>query len=223
MLFCQQSLLQLLSHFLSHILIGSIYLCHVDFSLVCLVMVIVTKRLMVPRRNWEPPMGAHIRLSCSARASIAVNSRDPLWNYTNVLSFVDILSKWSPHFVSICRDVLSKSIFSILLDNISWIGIYFYRGSYMLLHPWRSLFESRDEIILKGEGCDTPGVYFVLCREIYPNLRCSVRISIFLSHLSPLIKLIVKVSPISDIIRSRERPDLEPVEIFYFSARRQTR
>jgi hypothetical protein len=34
MLFCQQSLLQLQSHFLSHILIGSIYLCHVDFSLV---------------------------------------------------------------------------------------------------------------------------------------------------------------------------------------------
>jgi hypothetical protein len=34
MLFCQQSLLQLQSHFLSHILMGSIYLCHVDLSLV---------------------------------------------------------------------------------------------------------------------------------------------------------------------------------------------
>jgi hypothetical protein len=34
MLFCQQSLLQLQSNFLSHILMGSIYLCHVDFSLV---------------------------------------------------------------------------------------------------------------------------------------------------------------------------------------------
>jgi hypothetical protein len=34
--FCQQPLLQLLSHsyFLSHILMGSIYLCHVDFLLV---------------------------------------------------------------------------------------------------------------------------------------------------------------------------------------------
>jgi hypothetical protein len=39
---------------------------------------VVTKRLMVPRRNRERPMGAHIRLSYSARASIAVNSRDPL-------------------------------------------------------------------------------------------------------------------------------------------------
>jgi hypothetical protein len=36
MLFCQQSLLQLRSHsyFLSHTLMGSIYLCYVDFSLV---------------------------------------------------------------------------------------------------------------------------------------------------------------------------------------------
>jgi hypothetical protein len=36
MLFCQQSLLQLRSHsyFLSHALMGSVYLCYVDFSLV---------------------------------------------------------------------------------------------------------------------------------------------------------------------------------------------
>jgi hypothetical protein len=32
-------------------------------------------------------------LSFSARAGIAVNSRDPLRDYTDVLSFVDILSK----------------------------------------------------------------------------------------------------------------------------------
>jgi hypothetical protein len=38
-------------------------------------------------------MGAHIRLGCSTRAGIAVNSRDPLRNYTDVLSFVNILSK----------------------------------------------------------------------------------------------------------------------------------
>jgi hypothetical protein len=35
----------------------------------------------------------HTWLSCSARAGIAVNSRDPLRDYTDVLSFVDILSK----------------------------------------------------------------------------------------------------------------------------------
>ena len=43
--------------------------------------------------------------------------------------------------------------------------------------------------------CDTPGVYFVLCRETYPNLGCSVKISISLSHISPFIKLLMKVSP----------------------------
>jgi hypothetical protein len=30
--------------------------------------------------------------------------------------------------------------------------------------------------------CDTPSVYFVLCREICPKLRRSVKISIPLSH-----------------------------------------
>jgi hypothetical protein len=72
---------------------GSIYLCHVDFSLVAFGNGIMIKRLMVPRRNREPPVGAHTRLSCSARAGIMVNSRDPLRDYTDVLSFVDILSK----------------------------------------------------------------------------------------------------------------------------------
>jgi hypothetical protein len=43
--------------------------------------------------------------------------------------------------------------------------------------------------------CDTLGVYFALCREIYPNLVCSVKISISRSHLSPFIKLLMKVSP----------------------------
>jgi hypothetical protein len=41
-LFCQQSLLQLRPHsyFLSHTIMGSIYLCNVDFLLVTLVMVL---------------------------------------------------------------------------------------------------------------------------------------------------------------------------------------
>jgi hypothetical protein len=46
----------------------------------------------------------------------------------------------------------------------------------------------------KGEGCDTPGVYFVLCRENFPKLGRSVKISISLSHLSPFIKLLMRVS-----------------------------
>jgi hypothetical protein len=35
---------------------------------------------------------AHIRLSCSAHAGIVVNICDPLRDYTDVLSFVDIIS-----------------------------------------------------------------------------------------------------------------------------------
>jgi hypothetical protein len=46
-----------------------------------------------------------------------------------------------------------------------------------------------------SHACDTSGVYFVLCREIYPNLGCSVKISISRSHLSPFIKLLMNVSP----------------------------
>jgi hypothetical protein len=158
---------------------------------------------MVPRRNREPTM-VHTWLSCSARAGMAVNGRNSLWNYIDVMCFVNILSEWSLHFVSTCRDVLSKSIFSIMSDCILWIGINYQLGSYMLLHPRRSSFESRDEIPLRGEGCDTPGVYFVLCREIYPKLWCSVKNSISRSRLSPIIKLLVKVSPIPDFIRSPE-------------------
>jgi hypothetical protein len=42
----------------------------------------------------------------------------------------------------------------------------------------------------------TPQVsIFALCREIYPNLGCSVKISISRSHLSPFIKLLMNVSP----------------------------
>jgi hypothetical protein len=111
---------------------------------------------MVPRRNREPTM-VHTWLSCSARAGIAVNGRDPLWDYTDVISFVDILSEWSWHFVSRCRDVLSKYIFSIMSDCILWIGINYQLGSYMLLHPWRSSFESRDKIPLRGKAV-TPQV-----------------------------------------------------------------
>jgi hypothetical protein len=47
--------------------------------------------------------------------------------------------------------------------------------------------------------CDTPGVSFMLCREICSNLGRSVKISISLSHLSPFIKLIVNTSPNSEL------------------------
>jgi hypothetical protein len=71
---------------------GSIYLCYVKFPLVTFSNGIMTKRPMVPRRNREPTM-VHTWLSYSARAGIVVNSRGPLPDYTDVLSFVDIISE----------------------------------------------------------------------------------------------------------------------------------
>jgi hypothetical protein len=57
---------------------------------------------------------------------------------------------------------------------------------------------------LRGEGCDTPGVYFVLCRKIYPNLGCSVKISISRSCLSLFIRLSLGSSPNFRVNRSLE-------------------
>jgi ribonuclease HI len=54
---------------------------------------------------------------------------------------------------------------------------------------------------LCGSHCDTQGVSFGLCREIYPNLGRSVKNSISRPRLYPFIKLLVKVSPISDFVR----------------------
>jgi hypothetical protein len=59
----------------------------------------------------------------------------------------------------------------------------------LCLPPWSLAME------IGRRTCDTPGVSFMLRREIYPNIGCSVKISISLSHLPPFIKLLMKVSP----------------------------
>jgi hypothetical protein len=80
--------------------------------------------------------------------------------------------------------------------------------------PLRISFESRDEILLRGEGYDTPGVYFMLCREIYPNLGCSVKISISRSCLSLFIRFSLGSSPNSELFDREKWPNLEPVKTF---------
>jgi hypothetical protein len=62
--------------------------------------------------------------------------------------------------------------------------------------------------------CDTPGVSFVLCREIYPNLGCSVKISIFRSCLSQFIRLSHGSSPNSELFDREKQPILERVKTF---------
>jgi hypothetical protein len=42
----------------------------------------------------------------------------------------------------------------------------------------------------KKSSCDTPGVNFALCREINPNLGCSVKISLSRSRMSLIIQII---------------------------------
>jgi hypothetical protein len=67
---------------------------------------------------------------------------------------------------------------------------------------------------LRGEGCDTPDVYFALCREINPNLGCSVKISISPSCLSLFIRLSLGSSPNSELIDREKQPILERVKTF---------
>jgi hypothetical protein len=50
---------------------------------------------MVPRRNWEPSVNAHIGFCCLEHVGIEVSSHDPLWNYTEVLFSVDLPLKQS--------------------------------------------------------------------------------------------------------------------------------
>jgi hypothetical protein len=133
---------QLQSHFLSHIIIGSIYLCYVDFSLVAFGNGVMTKQLMVPRRNREPSM-VHTWLSCSARAGIVVNSCDPLRDYTDVLSFVDIFSS--------DRCILSQYV-AIFYPNLSSASCQ------MTSHEFASIFSL-------GVTC------FSTLKEPHPNLR----------------------------------------------------
>jgi hypothetical protein len=158
---------------------------------------------MVPRRNREPSM-VHTWSSCSARAGIVVNSCDPLRDYTDVMSFVNILSSdhcilsqhvaiFYPNLSSVSCQIPSHEIahifnlgvtcFSTLKDPHSNLGTRFF---------------------LRGEGCDTPGVSFMLCRKIYPNLWCSVKISIPARVCLWLSRLFIHISPNSKLISLTE-------------------
>jgi hypothetical protein len=137
MLFCQQSLLQLRSHsyFLSHILIGSIYLCYVDFLLVAFGNGVMTNNWWCRDKTeslpWTRTHGWATRHELVSQLIVMIHyGTTPMCHL-----FLDILSEWSLHFVSTCRDIPSKSIFHILSDNILWFGIYHHNRSYMLIHP----------------------------------------------------------------------------------------
>jgi hypothetical protein len=58
----------------------------------------------------------------------------------------------------------------------------------------------------EADGCDTPGVSFVLRREIYPNLGCSVKISISRSLMSLIIQIIHSRFTEFGVTQSQRRP-----------------
>jgi hypothetical protein len=63
-------------------------LCGIFYWL-CLVMVLWLK-LMMPWRNWGPPVNVHTWLRYSARAGITISSCNPLWDYVNALSWYNL-------------------------------------------------------------------------------------------------------------------------------------
>jgi hypothetical protein len=74
--------------------------------------------------------GSAARYALVSRLIVVIHYKTTLMCY-----LLWTLLEWSLHFVSICRDILTKSVFSILSDTLSWICIYLQSGSYMLLHP----------------------------------------------------------------------------------------
>jgi hypothetical protein len=193
MLFCQQSLLQLQSHFLSHILIGSIYLCYVDFSLVVFGNGIrandwwcrdETESLLWCTHGWAA------RHALVSRLIVVIHYETILMYYllwTFSQSDRCILSR----YVAIFYPIYLQYLVRYPLMNLHLSSVWELHAS----PPLKILIRISGWDSFKGEGCDTLDVYFVLCREIYPNLGCSVKISISRSHLPPFIKLLMKVSP----------------------------
>jgi hypothetical protein len=80
--------------------------------------------------------------------------------------------------------------------------------------PLKILIRISGRDSFKGGRLWHPRCLFHVMSWIYPNLGCSVKASISRSHISPFIKLLVKVSPISEFIQSQEQPNLEPVKTF---------
>jgi hypothetical protein len=104
----------------------------------------------------------HTWLRCSARAGIAVNSHDPLQDYTDVLSFGTlsqsdhgILSQYvtisDPNLSFVSCQIPSHEFASILSLGVTCFST--------LEDPHSNL---GTRFFSRGEGCDTPGVYFVL-------------------------------------------------------------
>jgi hypothetical protein len=102
--------------------------------------------MMVPRRNREPPVGAHTWLSYSARAGIAINSRNPLRDYTDVLSFMDIFSS--------DRSILSQYV-AIFYPNPSSYPVRSYLMNLHMSSAWELHASPPLKILIRISGRDS--------------------------------------------------------------------
>jgi hypothetical protein len=107
--------------------------------------------------------------------------------------------KFSPHDQTTCM-------------HVNWVKVDVDRHRTSSIHPW--LATAGDPRTMYGCMCDTPGVYFTSCREINPNLGCSVKISISRSCLSLFIRLSLGSSPNSELIDREKQLIFERVKTF---------
>jgi hypothetical protein len=148
---------------------------------------------MVLQRNWEPPVNVHTGFCCLAHAGIKVASHDPLWNYTDVLSSINLSLKhflcclWRDQATSIIS-VGSKGHTTFMCGLISFdLGCdYSYKFP---LHP-----------LCKGEALDLFSVRKQLIssqnRDMFPLLlKCrSLFIRSLISSMYSLTKWIIHLA-----------------------------
>jgi hypothetical protein len=192
---------------------GSIYLCYVDFSLVAFGNGIMTN-------DWWCRDETESLLWCTHgwAARYALVSRLIVVIHYETILMCYLL--WT--FSQSDRCILSQHV-AIFYPNLSPVSCQ------IPSHEFASIFSLGvtcfstledphlnlgTRFFLRGEGCDTPGVSFVLRREINPNLRCSVKISISRSCLSLFIRLSLGSSPNSELFDREKQPILERVKTF---------
>jgi hypothetical protein len=135
--------------FLSHTLMGSIYLCYVEFSLVTF-----SNGVMTNDRWCRDETESLLWCTHGWAARHALVSWLIVVIHCETIPMCCLL--WTFSQSDCC--ILSQHA-AIFYPNLSTVScqippheffIYLQSESYMLLHPWRSSFESRDEILFKG-------------------------------------------------------------------------
>jgi hypothetical protein len=148
---------------------------------------------MVPQRNWEPPVNVHTGFCCLAHAGIEVFSHDPLWNYTDVWSFVEysletismLFVKWSSNIYYFCW-IKKHTPYMCGLFSLDLNSDCTHRSSLYILcvkvMPWSFLVLRNNWLTLKMEidfsCCWDAGI----CSFVPLFTPCTSEPSHFISH-----------------------------------------